>query len=104
MKKLAVAFILCIAFFGCGKEKDNGGPVVLGTVDFYNNSIYPFQIYVDGVSHGSMLGMTEAEVRNIPVGKHTVRALQQSGFIAFPIDQSMKVQVIVDSAVKFAFP
>lgn len=69
-------------------EKNNTGTIILT-----NNDPNPFTVYVDGVNKGIIQGRQVTRLV-VPAGNHSVRVIEQSGWILHQQDSSFKPFVL----------
>jgi len=53
----------------------------------------PYTIYVDGVIYSTIESYKEVEIPDVIIGSHTVRCVQNSGYVSKPADYTFKVTV-----------
>ncbi len=94
-------------------------PLVLNTLNTYNNiilssegkiqlvstSVNPYEVFIDGiVQYSSVDGGSTHTVSEVPVGNHTVRVLQLSGYLISPTDESFTANVSCGNITTVTFP
>lgn len=96
MKKSILFSILfaTIILFSCKKENNqpnNGNgtstppPITTGTLYFKNIQIYPYTIYIDGVSMGTLSSNSISIGYIVTSGiSHAVKSQQSTGYILYP--------------------
>ncbi|MBP5711355.1 MAG: hypothetical protein J6W84_10340 [Bacteroidales bacterium] len=99
MKKLiAVVFslLIAVAMSGCGK-------ISLQHIIMINKSANPYTVYLDGASNGTIRPYEEKSF-DVSKGYHTVRVVQQSGYVIYPTDETYYFNVKVGEDYRQNFP
>ncbi len=99
MKKLLAitfALFLAVAMSGCGK-------ISLQRIIMINNSEDPYTMYLDGTQEGTIRPYEEKTI-NVKKGYHTVRVVQQSGYLLYPTDETYYFNVEFGNDYKQNFP
>lgn len=112
MKKVLFAALCCATLLACNKEDmptppgGGGGTThkAAGAIRYTNTSANRYIIYLDGSSLGLVNGKSYYIKSDVPVGSHTVEALQYEGYIAYPTHTSGTANVYDGGEVEFVFP
>jgi len=107
MKTIITVFALLTLFASCKKD-DSASPATTtqtntGTIRFNNTSSNPYQVNIDGVSHGILQGKSFSDV-TVDAGTHTTEVIQQSGYLVYPTDESNTVNVASGGTISIVFP
>lgn len=109
----------CLDNYGSSSTNHISTALTLHTLNSYNaivingkGSIYlsststnPYEVWVDGnVQLTSMAGGTNYTLNEVPVGNHSVRVLQLSGYVFSPTDKTYTVTVTCGNTSTVTFP
>lgn len=117
MKKLLFCLLMAVAVLpSCKKGEDNttvtptgtnnNNPpaVTTGTIQFVNNSVNPYRIYINGdlkttLSGGAYITYT------VSLGTYSCRVLQTAGYVLYPTDQTYTCSITAtDNSDVVSFP
>ena len=99
MKKLlAITFALFLAVAMSGCEK-----ISLQHIVMINTTEDPYTVYLDGTQKGTIRAF-EKKSFDVNKGYHTVRVVQQSGYILYPTDETYYFNVEFGNDYNQNFP
>lgn len=76
----------------------------LGYIDIVNNSSYPYTVYIDGKIEGVLDGHKYWNDHEVFSGDHSIRYVQNSGYILYATDRTESVNVVQCGNTSFSFP
>lgn len=75
----------------------------IANINLTSTSSNPYDIYLDGILTLNMNGGTSKSI-TVPIGTHTVRVLQKSGYLVSPTDKTSTVTVGCNLNYSVTFP
>lgn len=106
MKKLLLGAALAALLLPSCNKDENPKPEPapeLGTIRFTNASDDPYNVYISGVSEGTVAGRAVKEVQR-KSGSYELKAVQQSGYTGTPNEVIRYVYVPEGEPRDFMFP
>lgn len=93
--KILLPLILIAFFFGCAKEdtrpdceKNDWGSL---KVDSYKSD--PYEVYIDNAYKGTVSAYGDVTYANISSGTHATKYIQASGYILYPTEYTLSVNI-----------
>jgi hypothetical protein len=102
MKRFLLFSTLLFALAAC--IRSDKAVADTGTFRYNNTSSSSYEIFMDGGSSGVVYGQHYYDKIDVPIGSHTLNAVQKDGYMLYPTELSKTVTVTQGSDAAIRLP